>query len=355
MTSFIRQTTIGLFALFCLSAGAGYAYSDASPTVSRQFESMTAESSSPAAQSSDIEGSDVVHTIYLTNGIEATIYSSAYLASQLGPGDVLQLADGRYFDVITDINDPSVVNKGDGSFHPFVEAEVLRALEEISYPDLRIRFNVYLLPYPRKNLLISSAGDREIFLSPHVLEIPRDVTAYIVTHEVGHVFQFINLPDRDEEGWSTYKEIRGITDAAKYSPTGSHAYRPKEIFAEDFRVLFGGIAAKYDGVVENPELVSPMLVSGLEEFFLSLEPAAPEPIAILALSNSPNPFNPFTEIRVRLGDEFIPGAGSLTIHIYDVTGVLVKTLYSGRPGTREVRMKWDGTSDNGTRVASAAY
>lgn len=357
MKIFVRKPAIGLFVLLFVFAAAGFTPAEGAtaPSVSRHFESSSAASHPGDAPLNYSNGAEDVHTVYLANGIVATIYSSRYLEKRMMPGGVLQLADGRYFDVITDINDPSVVNKGDGSFHPFVEEEVILALEEITYPDLELRFDIYLLPYPRRNLLISSAGDREIFLSPHVLEIPRSVTAYIVSHEVGHVFQFLYLPDSFVETWGTYKELRGITDAGKFSPTGLHAYRPKEIFAEDFRVLFGGEMAKYGGVVENPELVSPTQVAGLEEFFVSLQPVAFEPKAIVALSNSPNPFNPYTEIRVKLGDEFLPGFHRLSIRIYDVTGALVKNLYSGVPGSREVRLKWDGTSDNGSRVASATY
>lgn len=355
MTAITRKPAIGLFALLLLLTGFVPALGSATPSVSRQFVSSATAATSDDAPISHSNGAEDVRTVLLANGIEATIYSSVYLEKRIGSDKVLQLTDGRYFDVITDINDPSVINKGDGSFHPFVEEEVIRALEEISYPDLDLSFDIYLLPYPRKNLLISSAGEREIFLSPHVLEIPRTVTAYIVTHEVGHVFQFLNLPDRDVENWSIYKQLRGISDAGRFAPSGPHAYRPKEIFAEDFRVLFGGEAAKNAGAVENPELVSPTVVAGLEEFFTSLRPATFEPKAIIALTNSPNPFNPYTEIRVKLGDEFTPGFDRLSVRIYDVTGALVKTLYTGVPGTREMQMKWDGTSDNGNRVASATY
>jgi hypothetical protein len=38
-----------------------------------------------------------------------------------------------------------------------------------------------------------------------------------------------------------------------------------------------------------------------------------------------------------------------------VTGALVKDLYSSVPTSREVWVKWDGTSNSGNRVASATY
>jgi len=357
MNLFLRKPVTGLFVLLFLFplTGQVFAQGAEAPTITREFVSSATVSPTGGEPASYIDGSEDARTVYLANGIEVTIYSSRCLVKRMETDGVLQLSDGRYFDLITDIDDPSIVNKGDGSFHPFVEEEVIRALDEITYPDLELDFDIYILPYPRRNLLISSAGDREIFLSPHVLEVPRDVTAYIVTHEVGHVFQFRHLPDRDTDAWGTYKQLRGITDGSKFSPTGPHAYRPKEIFAEDFRVLFGGEAAKYDGAVENPELVSPTQVAGLQQFYVALRPTVAQPKEIVALTNSPNPFNPYTDIRIKLGDEFMPGSSRLSVRIYDVTGALVKDLYSGVPGTREIWVKWDGTSNSGTRVASATY
>ncbi|MDH4036962.1 MAG: right-handed parallel beta-helix repeat-containing protein [Candidatus Krumholzibacteria bacterium] len=67
--------------------------------------------------------------------------------------------------------------------------------------------------------------------------------------------------------------------------------------------------------------------------------------------NFPNPFNPATTIRYRLGD---PG-GHVTLAIHDVTGRLVRMLVDEQqgPGARAVR--WDGRDDRGSAVASGVY
>ncbi|HEU4365963.1 MAG TPA: hypothetical protein VFT13_10930, partial [Candidatus Krumholzibacteria bacterium] len=110
----------------------------------------------------------------LPNGLSVTVYDSDYLASRLTTLDgdpAILLADGRYLPVITDINDPSIWNKGDGSFHPFTIDAAVRALRELDHPSLNLTLRVYLLPYPRRNVLVSSTSGVDVFLSPHVLEI----------------------------------------------------------------------------------------------------------------------------------------------------------------------------------------
>jgi hypothetical protein len=304
------------------------------------------------------DGAEGVHTLSLANGVEVTIFTSENLDKRLesiNGESIIPLDDGRYFTVITDINDPAITNKGDGAFHPFQMDQVIEVLRTINHHQLNLNLTVYLLPYPRRNVLVSSASGTEIYLSPHVLEIAPQVTAYIVTHEVGHIFQFQNIPDINSNAWARYKTIRGITNTTRFSDYGPHAYRPKEIFAEDFRVLFGNEQARYGGAIENPELCSPELVAGLKSFMLNLEPVPVEPMVIASLKGFPNPFNPRTEIALELGEDFTPSRERVTIRIYDITGALVRDLYDGVPVSHHLQVEWDGRSDHGERVASAPY
>ena len=67
--------------------------------------------------------------------------------------------------------------------------------------------------------------------------------------------------------------------------------------------------------------------------------------------NYPNPFNPTTSIRFEL-----PIDKAVSVTVYDVSGRVVKTLVNNQfyaEGAHEVR--WDGTSDSGTAVASGTY
>ncbi len=292
----------------------------------------------------------------LPNGLSVTIYDANYLAARLTTlaGDpAIRLDDGRYLPVITDISDPSIYNKGDGSFHPFTAEIALASLGALDHPAMNLSLRVYLLPYPRRGVLVSSTSGSDLFLSPHVLDIEPTVAAYIVTHEAGHAFHNRYLPD-GSSAWAEYRRLRNIEDTSRFSETARHAYRPKEIFAEDFRVLFGSEDARMDGRVENVELALPETVGGLESFMVRIAEAPPVRQPAIAATSYPNPFNPATEIRVSLPSELAGRGEPVTVRVYSVTGALVKDLYAGRPAGDFV-VGWDGTDRAGNPVASATY
>lgn len=73
--------------------------------------------------------------------------------------------------------------------------------------------------------------------------------------------------------------------------------------------------------------------------------------AITLHAPAPNPFNPRTQVSFDL-----PRAASVELALYDVSGRRVRTLVARRTldaGRHE--LVWDGTDDNGHRVASGAY
>jgi hypothetical protein len=246
--------------------------------------------------------SDAVIRIACENGLRARIHPAAYLARSMRGSEgnsELVLDNGEALDVITDINDSLIAVKGDGSFHPFDESYVARALQELAYPGLDIEVDVYILPVPRRSLPESSTRGSEIFLSPHTRELSYDGTAFIVAHEIGHAFQNRYLPLQDASRWSKYERLRGIGDGRVFRAVAEHAYRPVEICAEDFRVLFGGRAARYDGRVENPELCSPLFVPGLEGFFLSLGDGDSRHETVVSLDRASKRRIPQTAVPVR--------------------------------------------------------
>lgn len=298
-----------------------------------------------------------VEQVALANGVSATIYPADYLLDRVewtATDAAIRLDDDRLIPVIVDIADPSIVNKGDGTFHPFSIEDVVATLRALDHPATRMSVRIYLLPYPRRNLLASSTSGLELFLSPHVLDIDPRIAAYIVAHEMGHAFHNRFMPDGSGE-WEEYRRIRGITDVSKFNELSGHAYRPKEILAEDFRVLFGGAAAYFDGYIENPELASPESVGGLKNFFVRV---ASEPVAMrtprIVATSYPNPFNPDTEVRVSFPGDFIGKNERVSVRVYSVTGALVRDLYEGG-ATGDFAVRWDGTDNRGNRVASAMY
>ena len=289
-----------------------------------------------------------------SNGLTATVYPADYLATRLTTyqgSSAIQLPDGRMIPVITSIEDASIYNRGDGAFHPFTTTGVDQALASVTHPKLPVDARIYLLPYPRRGVLVSSTSGNEMFLSPHVLEIEPDVAAYIVAHELGHVLHNRYMPAGSRR-WEDYRRLRGITDASTYHETAMHSNRPREIFAEDFRVLFGGRAAYFDGNIENTNIAEPEFVAGLSAFFLRLIDAPAD--ARIAASCSPNPFNPETEIRIAVPVETFDRGTPVTVRVYSVTGALVRELYEGTPDG-DIAIRWDGTDNKGNSVASATY
>ncbi len=70
----------------------------------------------------------------------------------------------------------------------------------------------------------------------------------------------------------------------------------------------------------------------------------------LMRQNTPNPFNPLTEIRFALGS-----AGPADLRIYDSSGRSVRVLVEGQLPAGEHVVTWDGRTDNGEALPSGVY
>ncbi len=309
---------------------------------------------------------DFTHLYTLDNGTSVTVYTPEVILSSMTERDpsgnlvFFPEGGGSYF-LIEDVFSPLIMNHGAGEFFPMSEETVMQALREIDIDGRMIDMHVdiYILPMPRLYYMNSTSIGCRIFLSPGVWEVSASTTASIITHEFGHCFQKAYLPDVDVEGWETYLGLRGILDDPVYTESAIHMNRPSEIFAEDFRVLFGGELAVYPGSIENPFLAQPSDVVGLEEFMASLAgeaveaelPAGSEVIA--SVGNYPNPFNPVTTIRAAFNGPVI--GKDVSVRIYAADGSLVRDLWSGRVSQETFEKTWDGMNDYGARAASGIY
>jgi hypothetical protein len=292
----------------------------------------------------------------LDNGIEATIYSPDDILARwvVRDGDRTWLfrdAALRY-QLVTDVADPVITNKGDGSFHPMDVDAVIAALSAVRVAGTGLAVEIFVLPYPRRDILDSSARDGVILLSPGTRPVSQYAVHFTVTHEVGHVFQYRWMPDTDVDAWQRYSNLRGIQDTSIFSAAGAHKNRPHEIFAEDFRFLFGGDKANYSGSIENETLALPDEIAGLATFLHDL--GAPRPAQPFAsLATAPNPFNPSTEVRILFHDMAAPARAQ--VRIYDAEGRSVRQLYDATPATPSLRLPWDGRAEDGSPVASGVY
>ena len=68
--------------------------------------------------------------------------------------------------------------------------------------------------------------------------------------------------------------------------------------------------------------------------------------------NSPNPFSGVTTIALTVDDRFLSEGESATLKIYDVSGRLVRDLWTGGGS---MTVSWDGRSDDGTKATSGVY
>ncbi|NUN04334.1 MAG: T9SS type A sorting domain-containing protein, partial [Bdellovibrio sp.] len=74
------------------------------------------------------------------------------------------------------------------------------------------------------------------------------------------------------------------------------------------------------------------------------------PASFALEQNYSNPFNPSTTIGFAL-----PQAGEVSLVVFNSNGQLVKRLVAGRMLAGRHSLVWDGTNDQGERVATGMY
>jgi hypothetical protein len=254
---------------------------------------------------------------------------------------VFTVPGGASWELVTSTSDPAIANPGDGSFHAFDPAQVSAALAGVRFPLAHVGAEIFILPYPRRAGLESAAAPGMILLSPGVRELPVEQQHAEFTHELGHVVQYALMPDQDTTAWSNYRRIRGITDETIYSASAAHANRPHEIFAEDFRAMFGDAQANYSGTIENASIAYPTSVAGLSAMVLTLAsaPVAGSPLTIAPLG---------AHGAVMLARN---GGGVATLDVFDVAGRKVASVEPVADASG-CHWSWDGHAANGAPVAA---
>jgi hypothetical protein len=254
---------------------------------------------------------------------------------------VFTLPGGQSWELVTSTSDPAIANAGDGSFHMFDKAQVSAALAGVRFPLSRVSAEIFILPYPRRAGLESAAAPGLILLSPGVRELPVEQQHAEFTHELGHVVQYALMPDADTLAWSRYRQVRGLEDVATYCAGAVHSNRPHEIFAEDFRALFGDVQANSTGTIENATIAYPTQVRGLSDLMLSLA-ASPAPSSPLTVA----PMGSHGEMMLARN-----GTGAAILDVYDVAGRRVASLLPVADGNG-AHWSWDGRAASGERIVA---
>jgi len=255
---------------------------------------------------------------------------------------------GLAYALIEDPSDPEIANSGDGSFHSFDAPGVVETLTALP-GEIRagLHLTVFVLPYPRRGITSSTATSSAVFLCPGVYPIGNDVTLHsIVTHEIGHVWQKQFLSDPADPSWQEYLTLRGITDEATFNAQAPHAYRPNEIFAEDFRVLMGDALAQGTGEVENPELAAPGDDPGLVGYFVSLVAAyatakvsSREIEELSRVYPNPVPVGQFITVEFA-GQSREAMVGPRRVSVLDVRGRVIDELEVDPQGRLLIEREW---------------
>ena len=254
----------------------------------------------------------------------------------------LELPGGSRWELVTSATDPAITNPGDGEFHAFEAAEVAAALAQVRFPLQHVSAEVFILPFPRRAGLESAAGPGLILLSPGVRALSQAHQHAEFVHELGHVVQYALLPDTDEPGWAEYARLRGLAPAVNIA-SAPHADRPHEIWAEDFRALFGGPSANSTGTIENAALAYPTQVAGLDRFMQSVAAnsalATAGRLTAVPLSRGAVSFSRF-------------GTHAAVLDVFDTAG---RRLASVEPalGGSSVAWNWDGRTRAGGLVRGA--
>ncbi len=273
------------------------------------------------------------------------------------------VVDRVAWELITDPADPSLSRLGDGSFHPMNPQLVRDAVAALDRAGAALRGRIFILPYPRRENLKSSCENGDIYLSPGIREVAAEHVHATTTHELGHLLQ----TSRALEGtsaWEEYLDLRELR-SPRFASNAAHRDRPREIFAEDFRFLFGSPLATSSGSIENGDLPLPTQVPGLREWFEELlrsPMTALDPGERLRPESFPNPLRPLG--RATIAFEMsgprasTPDRLAADLHavVFDLAGREVRRILgASSSGDGRALFTWDGRGADGAPVPSGVY
>ncbi len=98
------------------------------------------------------------------------------------------------------------------------------------------------------------------------------------------------------------------------------------------------------GVMDSTKLMFDIITG------ITTDQTAGIPDAYFLTQNYPNPFNPTTQIQFGLSK-----SSYVTLEVFNVLGQKIKTLADGQMSPNSYIVEWNGTNDNGAKVASGIY
>lgn len=280
------------------------------------------------------------------NGLRVTIHDASEIAAAC-----TVMSDGSR--VLSSAQAGSVaLAPATRTLYPFDADVVMAALRDMHGFTCDVEVEVFILDAIPADIGSSFARRGAIFLSPSFAPLGDAITSYITTHEMGHVLTWAALDGRPGR-WEAYAALRGL-DLAAAGADAPHAQRAREIVAEDFRTLFGGILATANIGLENHALATPDQVAGLRELLVGYLADTSPVVATVTSRAFPNPCNPRATIELLLPSGVDATAGA-EIAVYDIRGQMVRKLHGSDVANGRVTATWDGADDLGRQAPSGRY
>ena len=292
-----------------------------------------------------------------TNGMNVRIHAGddiAALIQDTDDGLVLRHASIGEVELYRGPEDPRFARTDVTAFEPLSTAAVETALREVHSLNVDLDVDVFVLPSPPVITGCSFARRNAIVLSPAYGVADESTVGSVTVHELGHVLTWAYF-DRDETRWDAYLELRGL-DAEINGATAAHAWRAREILAEDLRYLFGGRTANAYQAIENAALMLPDAVDGLEGFLRSTVSGSPTTARSASCLAFPNPCNPRTTVEMALpAGETAGDVHTARLEIYDARGHRVAMVRDAQIANDRLLLTWNGRHDSGAPAASGIY
>jgi hypothetical protein len=175
-------------------------------------------------------------------------------------------------------------------------------------------------------------------------------------HEYGHAWsQYYAYMVQQDPTYSGYLSARGLLGDSRLG--SSYPWEVQEIFAEDYRQLFGTANARTGGQL-NGEIPLAADVAGLRDYLAGpyrqaplADPGPTTPLAISGVAVTPSPVKTSGTVSFS-----VSAPGSITVKILSAKGSLVRTLLSSAPKPAgSLSALWDRTDSTGRRVKRGTY
>lgn len=179
-----------------------------------------------------------------------------------------------------------------------------------------------------------------------------------LAHEYGHAWNgyFATMVQQDDTR-AAYVRARGLEGDPRLN--SSYAWSVDEMFAEDYRELFGSVVAQADSQI-NREIPLAVDVPGLKDFMLntyrqspagSPPPPTPVPALVLgAVAVSPTPVTRSGTVSWSLSE-----SASTTVTISRGTTAVRTLLFSASRPAGASSVVWDRKDSAGRKVAAGTY